>query len=123
MSAWIQEVVEHVPGEKIHCRGTIPADLEVFQDHFPGFAVLPGVLALEILKEQIERCVGPEPGVRLKMRLARMQTVKFQHFLRPGESWESRVSRIAGDAGGWTAQLNAQERPAVSARLWVELDN
>ena len=46
---WVKE------GEGIAACGRIPKESEFFKDHFPGFPVLPGVLALEMLKQTAER--------------------------------------------------------------------
>ncbi len=119
MKPWIQHIVDLIPGEKIHCGGMIPENLEVFQDHFPDFPVLPGVLALDILRESVDRCVAEgKPEINVAQRLVSVQAVKFQHFLRPGEFWESLAVYSRGaSAGIWNVKLMVRNQTAVSARM------
>ncbi|NOY26052.1 MAG: hypothetical protein GXP62_09290 [Oligoflexia bacterium] len=69
--------------------------LPVFQDHFPGFAVVPGVLLLESLAQLSGKLIGytvrkrrgdwPFPIISL------MNGVKFRRFVRPGETLQMRT--------------------------------
>lgn len=113
-------VLECVPQSLLRARGTIPRDLPLFQDHFPEFPVLPGVLSLEILKRSIEACLKAGQHPDKPVQLVRTENVRFQHFLRPGETWECRVERISPDdkaPGSWKGRLTVQERGAVSAQF------
>ena len=92
--------------------GVIPGNAEFFQDHFPGFPVLPGVLALDILKQAIERCLGKT------WALAAIRNAKFSSYLKPGDSWDCEVKQLAGNE--WSAKLFHQGRTAVSAKLIFE---
>jgi len=119
MSLWVEKILELIPGQKIHCQGVIAENLEVFQDHFPDFPVLPGVLALEILRESVDLCISRgQPEENGAQRLLSVQAVKFQHFLRPGESWESHASYSPGQSmGSWSVKLMVRNQTAVSARM------
>jgi len=119
MNPWVQQIIELLPGQKIHCRGVISENLEVFQDHFPDFPVLPGVLALEILRESVDLCISKGQSIEGgAQRLLSVHAVKFQHFLRPGEAWESHASFTPGEpSGSWNVKLMVQSRIAVSARM------
>ena len=62
---------------------------EFFQDHFPGFPVVPGVLILESLAQLSGKMIGYSV---LKNRgdwpfpiLSMMNSVKFRKFVRPDE--------------------------------------
>ncbi|MCK6507395.1 hypothetical protein L6R53_29195 [Myxococcota bacterium] len=75
-------------------RGVVTFDpgLPLFEDHFPGFPVVPGVLLLESLAQLSGKLIG------YSVRLARgdwpfpvismMNGVKFRRFVRPGETLE-----------------------------------
>ncbi len=100
--------------------GRIPADAEFFQDHFPDYPVLPGVLALEILKRTAEMALNRLHASHEKsFSLQRIQSVKFSHFLRPGDAWESRLKLVAEDSShsSWQARLLHQGKVAVSAEM------
>ena len=98
-------------------RGTVSAEEALFQDHFPGFPVLPGVLMIEILRQSAARHF---PGAGL--RLAEIRDVRFAHFLRPGEAWESRVDWVSGDESlsEWKGQLFSSGKPVCSARFKLQ---
>ncbi len=117
------EVLERVPEKMLRSRGVIPKDLALFQDHFPKFPVLPGVLSLEILKCSIENCLEISKNRTNRLKLIRVDNVRFQQFLRPGETWECQVTRISlpGESPStWTGTLRVQARRAMTARLVVD---
>ena len=97
--------------------GVIPRNAEFFQDHFPEFPVLPGVLALDILKQAVERCLDKN------WTLTAIRNVKFSSYLRPGDTWESEVKCAPGNEAEkteWTARLYHEGRPAVMAKMVFE---
>ena len=119
----IQKVLWLKPGEGIATSGVIPKDEEFFQDHFPGFPVLPGVLALEMLRQSVEwyyEQVMPE--VQRSFRIKKMRQVKFQDYLKPGDSWESRLELQSElqNVTTWKAVLRHHERIAVQATIVLE---
>lgn len=75
-------------------RGVVTFDpgLPLFEDHFPGFAVVPGVLLLESLAQLSGKLIGY--SVRLSRGdwpfpvISMMNGVKFRRFVRPGERLE-----------------------------------
>ena len=64
-------------------------DEEFFQDHFPGFPVVPGVLVMESLAQLSGKLIGY--SVRKNRGdwpfpiLSMMHKVKFRKFIRPGQ--------------------------------------
>ena len=111
---WVKE------GEGITACGRIPEDSEFFKDHFPGFPVLPGVLALEMLKQTAERYLESIlGGVGQHYFLKQIRATRFTKYLRPGDEWESRLmlTQSAGDETTWDAKLYYHGEVAVSAKL------
>ena len=74
-------------------------DLEFFQDHFPGFPVVPGVLLLEAMAQLAGKLIGYT--VRLERGdwpfpvFTMAERVKFRRFVRPGDEVELIASFIA----------------------------
>ena len=86
---WMKE------GEGITACGRIPHDSEFFQDHFPEFPVLPGVLALEMLKQTAEKYLSALPGgAGQHFFLKQIRATRFTKYLRPGDEWESRLTLL-----------------------------
>jgi 3-hydroxyacyl-[acyl-carrier-protein] dehydratase len=111
---WVKE------GEGITACGRIPEDSEFFQDHFPGFPVLPGVLALEMLKQTAERYLDSlQSGTGQHYFLKQIRATRFTKYLRPGDEWESRLTLMQGtdEETTWDAKLYYHGEVAVSAKL------
>lgn len=75
--------------EKVRGRKTYTKDEEFFQDHFPGFPVVPGVLIMESLAQLAGKLIGYSV---LKNRgdwpfpiLSMMNNVKFRKFVPPDQ--------------------------------------
>lgn len=57
-------------------------DHEVYTGHFPGRPVTPGVILMQVFKEEIERILG------LKLRLVRATNIKFMAVVDPNTDEE-----------------------------------
>lgn len=119
----IQKVLWVKAQQGVAACGQIPGDAEFFKDHFPGFPVLPGVLALEMLRQSAEfyyRNLGVEDAV---LRIRKMTAVRFSRYLKPGDLWESELSwkSESGNESVWLGKLYHQSEVAVSARLVLEM--
>ncbi|MBI85526.1 MAG: beta-hydroxyacyl-ACP dehydratase [Planctomycetaceae bacterium] len=84
----IDEVVSLTPGQ-IVCRKTIRDNEFFLQGHYPGHAIVPGVILCEcamqagaiLLSEQVE----DEAGIPVATRL---NNVKFKKMVKPGDTIE-----------------------------------
>lgn len=111
---WIKE------GEGITACGRIPHDSEFFRDHFPEFPVLPGVLALEMLKQTAEKYLASlSDASGQHFFLKQIRATRFTKYLRPGDEWESRLTLLQSseDETTWDAKLYYHGDVAVSAKL------
>lgn len=89
---WIDEVVS-VDETKLHARTFLDPELPVFQGHFPGQPIFPGVLQCEaalqagaILISKIEAV--PDGNVPVATRI---NNVKFRRMVKPGETLDIEV--------------------------------
>lgn len=115
--------IEKAEDEKrVSASGKIPAQAEFFQDHFPGFPVLPGVLSFQIMKESIEQFYA---GKLSPLKIKKISQAKFSRWLKPGESYEALLSLIQETEAGsvWNGRILHEGQNAVSAKLEVELSS
>lgn len=108
---------------KISAKGFIPLEAGYFQDHFPRFPVLPGVLALEILKRIAEdfliRKIG-NPDSR--WCLTQLSGVRFSAYLRPGDEWEAQLECVSQEKERvrWKGSLSSRGRTAAQVQFVLE---
>ena len=85
----VDRIDELVPGERATGARVYPPDLALFQDHFPGWPVVPGVLVMESLAQLAGKLIGYTVRTRRGdwpfPILSMMNGVKFRKFIRPGE--------------------------------------
>ncbi len=73
--------LDHTPNQ-ITCTLQLDAGHPVFQGHFPGSPVLPGVVQLEMVKAVLSNALGKP------FALKEMSTCKFLEVLNPAETPE-----------------------------------
>lgn len=104
---WVDRITELEPGVRAVGVKSVALSEDVFQDHFPGNPVLPGIYLLEGLAQTagalLERTSG---GARIALMVS-VDRIRFGEFARPGdsvrfevviESLEGDVARVRGDA-------------------------
>ena len=83
----IDSIADLEPGDRINGVTRFSSDLPLFADHFPGFAVVPGVLLVESLAQLagklIEVTVKRDTGVWPFPILSMVREVKFRRFVAP----------------------------------------
>lgn len=80
----VDRIIEMVPGKSIHCEKLISPTEDYFQDHFPGFPVVPGVLQTEMMAQAAGKCLNAEDPGRGRAMLARITSASFRGWVRPG---------------------------------------
>ena len=110
----IDRVVEQSADRVVAIKCVSSAE-EYLADHFPGFAVLPGVMMLEALVQAGRLLVATAEGDDTKapdrpveapaggqpMVLAEARNVRYSNMVRPGQSLRVEVSLRRHDAAGW----------------------
>ncbi|MGC1274918.1 MAG: 3-hydroxyacyl-ACP dehydratase FabZ family protein [Planctomycetaceae bacterium] len=116
----VDRIVALAPGESITAVKNVSSAEEYLADHFPGFAVLPGVMMVETLVQAGAWLIRATDDFQHSVVLLKQaRAVKFNNFVRPGQALTVRLSIQSRGEGETTlkAQGEVDAQSAVSARL------
>jgi 3-hydroxyacyl-[acyl-carrier-protein] dehydratase len=116
---FVDRIDELVPGERIRGVKTWDPSLTLFEDHFPGWPVVPGVLLMEALAQLAGKAIGysvrGERGDWPFPILSMMDRVKFRRFVRPGELVQLEADFVALRDESARVKVRARVEGAVRA--------
>ncbi len=81
---FVDRIIKLEPGHNIHGQFTWPEDIEIFQDHFPGFPVVPGVLVTEMMGQTGALCLESVRTEAVAPILMRIKDATFRGWVKPG---------------------------------------
>ena len=79
----VDRILALEPGVRVEAARRIPPDEDYFQDHFPGFPVVPGVLLTEMMGQAAAKALDGERRPRGKAMLAKILSASFRQWVRP----------------------------------------
>lgn len=113
-------LVDHIdelePGRRVLARSTVRQDLALFEDHFPGFPVMPGVLLTEMMGQAAAKALDAERQPRGKALLAKILSASFRDWVRPGDECILRGTIAANEARYANADCELEVRGRVVAQ-------
>lgn len=112
----IDRIVSLSPGESVVASRRVPPDEDYFEDHFPGFPVVPGVLLTETMGQAAAKCLDAQRLPRGKAMLARILSASFRQWVRPGDELELRASILSNEARFASAECQAHVAGRVVAQ-------
>jgi 3-hydroxymyristoyl/3-hydroxydecanoyl-(acyl carrier protein) dehydratase len=120
---FVDRILTLDPDRTIEILKNVTATEDVFDDHFPGYPILPGALVIETFEQASQLLIGMSHDFARVGRLQRVERAAFRHFVRPGDQLRVRCARVAGDEEGWTVRAAAEAggRRAASATLHFAL--
>lgn len=110
------------PGQRIEALKSVTGDEDYLRDHFPRFAVMPGVLMLEALYQAsallVRASLDHEPGLVV---LRSAKNIKFADFVQPGETLKISAEIVKPGDEEYLVKATGrkEESVAVSGRLVV----
>ena len=108
-------------GERASGRKTWSENETFFEDHFPSFPVVPGVLLMEALAQLSGKLIGYT--VRKRRGdwpfpiLSMMNGVKFRKFVRPGQEviLETKIDLLREEMAGVTVRARCDGKTVAQA--------
>lgn len=79
----VDRVIEHGP-ERLVARARVPDASPVFEGHFPGFPLLPGVLMIETMAQTAGWLIVARSGFSRMALLAKVGEAKLRGMVKPG---------------------------------------
>jgi 3-hydroxyacyl-[acyl-carrier-protein] dehydratase len=105
----IDRIVDlNLADRKITCEATIPTVSTVFEGHFPGYPLMPGVLLIEAMAQTSGWLVVAANDFKRMAFLASVKEAKLRTFVLPGQTL-SISSHLEHEGSGY-AVLNAKIR-------------
>lgn len=81
----VDTILELDPGQRIKASKTMPANEELFRDHFPGFPIVPGVLLTEMMAQAAGRCLDAEETHPGRAMLGKIVGAGFREWVKPDQ--------------------------------------
>lgn len=84
---WVSRVLECVPGTSVVAELDVDPNLPLFEGHFPGQPILPGVIIMEALAQAASVCLLVEEGMAGRIGfLVGIDKAKFREQVCPGDT-------------------------------------
>lgn len=110
---FIDELLELHPGESAQARWKLKGTEEFLRGHFPGHALLPGVIMIEALAQLGGILTQTRPGIAPMgdLRLTAVKQFKILGSITPGQSLliEARIEGALGPVVQVTGSLSAED--------------
>jgi 3-hydroxyacyl-[acyl-carrier-protein] dehydratase len=120
----IDKITQLVPGERIEAHMRLSGKEDYLRDHFPRFAVQPGVLMLESLFQAAQFLVRASEGFQSgTVVLSEVKGLKFAAFLVPGDTLSVQADIIKTNGSSTVVKAvgtNSSGSVCVSGRLVVD---
>ena len=124
----IDRIDEIVPGTRATAVKGVTLAEDYFEDHFPKFPVVPGVLVVEALAQVsgklIELSVFEERGLWPFPVLSMVRNAKFRRFIRPGEQikLEATIAEIRDESAVTKCKASVDGKTTTDVELLFVFD-
>jgi 3-hydroxyacyl-[acyl-carrier-protein] dehydratase len=105
---FVDRIVTLDRGRSIETLKNVSATEDVFDDHFPGYPILPGALVVETFEQASQLLIAVTHEFARVGRLRVVRRGAFRHFVRPGDQVRVRSARAGGDDDAWTMNASAE---------------
>ena len=112
-----------LPGRRISSEATVPERSTIFEGHFPGYPLMPGVLLLETMAQTSGWLVVALNQFKRMPFLAAVKDAKFRTFVTPGQRL-SVSAELLHDGSGYAvteASITYEGKPVCNASLTLRV--
>ena len=116
----VDRVLDLKPGESVVAQKNVSINEQIFQGHFPGNPIFPGVLQIEAMAQAGAIALLSMPDFKGKTAyLGGIKKAKFRHMVRPGDVLRIEVTleRLFDHAGLGKGIIYVGDNMACSADL------
>ncbi|OYX14603.1 MAG: beta-hydroxyacyl-ACP dehydratase [Rhizobiales bacterium 32-66-8] len=103
----------------IHCQGMVPQESSIFDGHFPGYPIMPGVLLIEAMAQTTGWLILARNRFEKMPFLATVKEAKLRTFVLPGQNLDL-YSEILHEGSGFVVaktHTTLEGKPICSAEL------
>ena len=124
----IDKIEEIVPGERAAALKSVTLAEDYFEDHFPKFPVVPGVIVVEALAQVsgklIELTMWEQKGFWPFPVLSMVRSAKFRRFIRPGEQikLEAKLAELREESAITKVTASVDGKTTTDAELLFVFD-
>jgi 3-hydroxyacyl-[acyl-carrier-protein] dehydratase len=107
----------------IHTEATVPTESLIFEGHFPGYPLMPGVLLVETMAQTSGWLLIAIRKFSHMPFLASVKSAKFRTAVRPGQHLAV-TGNIVHEGSGYavtTAEIRCDGKPVCSSELAFRL--
>ena len=118
----LDEIVDCTPHKSVTALKNVTADEPHFQGHFPGNAVMPGVLIIEAMAQAggvLSHISNGDIEPRPLYFLARIEDARFRRPVVPGEQLEIQVDADKVKRGMWWYRCEARVDSEIVASATI----
>lgn len=120
----IDRVVDlNLADRKITSEATVPGESTIFEGHFPGYPLMPGVLLIEAMAQTSGWLVVAVNRFSRMCVLASVKEAKLRTFVLPGQRLrvESRLEHEGSGYAVAAAKITADGKPICDATLTLRV--
>ncbi|MDN6432560.1 MAG: 3-hydroxyacyl-ACP dehydratase FabZ [Lacticaseibacillus paracasei] len=114
----VDRVLDLKPGESVVAQKNVSINEQIFQGHFPGNPIFPGVLQIEAMAQAGAIALLSMPDFKGKTAyLGGIKKAKFRHMVRPGDVLRIEVTleKLIDNAGLGKGKIYVGENMASRA--------
>ena len=106
----------------LHARAFVPETSPIFEGHFPGYPILPGVLLIETMAQASGYLILGLNGLSRMPFFAGVKKAKFRKFIQPGTVLDVYASLVHEGSGYTVTQGRIeQDGPVCDAELTLRI--